>query len=127
MSDQTEQEQPTAYEGWAVVELMGHRVVAGKCSEVQQFGVSQLRVDIPSLHGQEFVATQFYGGSSIYCLSPCDEAYARRTLQRSFELPPVVAVALKNDEIRHEPSLPGIPPPEVVDPGNPDFAGGQDD
>lgn len=62
-----------AYAGWAIVELMGHRRIAGEVATVAQFGVEMLRVDIPT----EPPMTQFYGGSAIYCLTPCSEAVAR--------------------------------------------------
>lgn len=91
-----------AYEGWAIVELMGHRVIAGKVSEASQYGASQLRVDVPGPDGTT-VVTQFYGGSAIYALTPCDEAAARRVLERRYDLPEPVRLALP------EPKPSGIP------------------
>ena len=64
-----------AFEGWGIVELMGHRRVAGRVSEVEQYGATMLRVDVPQ--GDDWV-TQFYGGSAIYCLTPTTEAIARQ-------------------------------------------------
>lgn len=72
-----------SYEGWAIVELMGHRRLGGRVSQVEQYGVPMLRIDIPGEKEGDDVATQFYGGGSIYCLTPTTEAMAR-------------AVALKN-------------------------------
>lgn len=34
-----------AFEGWAIVELMGHRRLAGFVREVSMFGASMLRLD----------------------------------------------------------------------------------
>ncbi len=82
-----------AYEGWAIVELMGHRVVAGRVQEVSQYGASQLRVDVPG-SGAETAVTQFYSGSAIYGLTPCDEATARRVLTKRYSLPEPVRLAL---------------------------------
>lgn len=82
-----------AYEGWAIVELMGHRVIAGRVSEVSQYGAAQLRVDVPGKDGAAAI-TQFYGGSAIYALTPCDEAAARRVLARRYDLPEPVRLAL---------------------------------
>ena len=63
---------------WAIVELMGHRRLAGKVSEVEMFGTTLLRLDVPGTPG----STQFYGGSSIYCLTPVSEDLARSLAQR---------------------------------------------
>jgi hypothetical protein len=60
---------------WAVVELMGHLTVAGKVSEVELFGSKMGRIDVPAPDGG-FV-TQYFGGGSVYRISPCDEATAR--------------------------------------------------
>lgn len=69
---------------WAIVELMGHRQVAGKISEVTQYGVTMLRVEVPSLSepGNVF-RTQDYGGSAIYCLTHCDEETALRFVRQT--------------------------------------------
>jgi hypothetical protein len=64
----------TAYEGWAVVELMGHVRMAGRVSEAPMFGTALLRIDIPN--GDSYT-TQFASGGSIYRLTPCSEEVAR--------------------------------------------------
>lgn len=83
-----------AYEGWAIVELMGHRVIAGQVSEASQFGAAMLRVDVPGRPGDGACVTQFYGGSAIYALTPCDEGAARKVLERRYDLPEPVRLAL---------------------------------
>lgn len=59
------------YEGWAIVELMGHRRLAGYVTEAEQYGTAMLRLDV---HGLDDTATpgvtQFYGGSAVYCITP---------------------------------------------------------
>lgn len=73
-----------AFEGWALVELMGHRKRAGLCKDVAMFGTRLLRVDVPNefdpkkIVDPEKFTTEFYGGSSIYGLHPCDETTGRR-------------------------------------------------
>lgn len=37
-----------AYEGWAIVELMGHVRLAGRVSPAPMFGTELLRIDIPN-------------------------------------------------------------------------------
>lgn len=68
------------YEGYAIVELMGHRRLAGRVSQAEQYGVAMLRLDVPGDDGQ-IVASQFYGGQAIYAVTPCTAAVAvaRRT------------------------------------------------
>lgn len=78
------------YKGHAVVELMGHRRLAGRVEEVQQYGVTMLRLDVPGPDGAT-VATQFYGGAAIYCLTPCDEATAIAVARMSGDAAPVKA------------------------------------
>jgi hypothetical protein len=45
---------------WGIVELMGHKVVAGRISKSEEFGTVLLRVDVPATSAYpEF--TQMYG------------------------------------------------------------------
>lgn len=92
------------YEGWAIVELMGHRQTAGHVRGEMVGGAMLLRIDTPGVDGKA-VATQYYGGSAIYCLTPCDEATARRALEDAYNLPPPVALAIAAEERRREPPL----------------------
>jgi len=63
----------TAYEGWAIVELMGHRMLAGRVAEVEQYGVKQLQLNIYDKTGEQPEVTQFYGGAAVYCVTPTTE------------------------------------------------------
>lgn len=65
---------------WAKVELMGHVTLAGRLSEVERFGTKLGRVDIPTAEGG-FI-TQFFGGSSVYRITPVAEAVARDIARR---------------------------------------------
>jgi hypothetical protein len=67
---------------WGVVELMGHKVVAGKISKSEEFGTVLLRVDVPATSAfPEF--TQMYGNSSIYCVTFTSEEVARIAAERA--------------------------------------------
>lgn len=91
---ETKEAAESAYQGWAIVELMGHRQTAGKVAEVVLAGATMLRVDSPGPDG-EMIATQFYGGAAIYCMTPCEEATAKRLLaDRPHNLPPAVRLVL---------------------------------
>lgn len=75
--------------GWAIVELIGHRRVAGYVTEEEVAGTAMLRVDLPMPthdlvsvvegieRGREMEATQFYPPGSLYCLTPTTEAIVR--------------------------------------------------
>lgn len=64
------------FDSWAIVELMGHVKMAGRVTEEERFGVKMGRIDIPQADGG-FV-TQYFGGSSVYRITPCTEDTARR-------------------------------------------------
>lgn len=72
-----------SFDEWAILELMGHRKMAGRVSEVQLFGAKMLRIDIPS----DPPATQIYGGAAIYCLTPTTEETCRAFAKRAAPAP----------------------------------------
>lgn len=77
-SDEQEQraKEIRIFEQWAIVELFGHVKLAGRVTEEDVFGRTLGRIDIPTLDGG-FV-TQYFGGGSIYRLTPCSEEAARQ-------------------------------------------------
>lgn len=80
-----EAETAATFEGWAIVELMGHRRLAGRVTEVQLAGAGFIRLDVPGyIHTQPTgeqeergQATQFYSPSAVYCITPTSEEIAR--------------------------------------------------
>lgn len=74
---QAEEIEPANPPEWAVVEIMGHRQHAGLCQEVQRFGATMLRIDVPGENGR-FKATHFYGGSAIFSYRRCTEEVAKQ-------------------------------------------------
>ena len=92
-------------EGFAIVELMGHRKLAGKISRAEILGTEMLRVDVIDPAG-ETIATQFYNGASIYALSFCGEKEARAAAAASSSWQPVTRYELRALE---------APRPRVVD------------
>lgn len=67
---------------WGIVELMGHKVVAGQISKSEMLGKPMLRIDVPATSVYpEF--TQFYGDGSIYCVTFVSEEVARRTAEQT--------------------------------------------
>ena len=71
---------------WAILELMGHRRMAGRVSEAQIGGASFIRIDIPETDSQP-AFTQFYSGQAVYCITPTTEEIARRIAANTFSRP----------------------------------------
>jgi hypothetical protein len=95
---------PDPYEGWAIIELMGHRRLAGHVTEQQIAGAGFLRLDVHDSDGT--VATQFYSPSSVYCLTPTTEDIARSLAAKlrpapvhRFELEPPARPASYDDDL----------------------------
>jgi hypothetical protein len=65
------------FEAWAIVELMGHRKIAGRVSEQIIAGAPLLRIDVPEVPAQAAFTT-FYGPHTIYSLTPTTEEIAKR-------------------------------------------------
>jgi hypothetical protein len=70
---------------WCVVELMGHVRMAGLVSEEERFGVKMGRIDVPNPDGSMF--TQYFGGSSVYRITPTTEDIARAVAARNVPQP----------------------------------------
>ncbi len=73
------------FEAWAVVELMGHVKLAGKVTEQEVLGSKLGRIEIPQKDGT-FV-TQFFGGASVYRISPVSEEVARHVALSTTYMP----------------------------------------
>ena len=76
------------FEGWAIVELMGHRKLGGYVKTTQIMGAPMLRIEVPPGRGQSNPTTQFYSPTSLYCLTPTTEEIARGAAM-SFQPAPV--------------------------------------
>lgn len=107
-----------AYEGFAIVELMGHRRVAGKVSEATVAGVTFLRVDIPKGDAEGTVATQFYSGQAIYCMTPTSEEVVK-AMARSSQHAPVAVWELNRAPVAftapHGDGIEDVPPSSSPD------------
>jgi hypothetical protein len=67
---------PERFEAWAVVELLGHRRLAGRVTEQTIAGSGFLRIDIPG-EGDVFQQTHLVNPSSIYAITRVSEETAR--------------------------------------------------
>lgn len=65
--------------GWAILELMGHRRLAGYVSEQEVAGKGFIRLDVPGAdkEGDGWHATQLYSPAAVYCITPTSEETAR--------------------------------------------------
>lgn len=76
----------TNYEGWAILELMGHRQRPGYVKEVEMAGGKMLRIDIPVTDTD--TVTEFYGVPAIYSMRPASEEIVRDAIKRSYGADP---------------------------------------
>lgn len=83
---------PGRVDGWGILEVMGHRRLAGRVTEVEVCGARMLRVDVPDVSEEAapdaVYLTQFYPPSAIFCLTPATEAKAREEASRLQPRPP---------------------------------------
>ena len=75
----------TNFEDWAVLELMGHRRLAGKVTDAVIGGGTFLRIDIPG-EGDQWT-TQYYSPGAVYCITPTTEDIARAVAKSSQPAP----------------------------------------
>ena len=73
MKNETETE--GVFEGWVILELLGHRKLGGYVKEEVIAGTAFLRLDVISDQGKP-VVTQFYSSSAVYCITPVDKELA---------------------------------------------------
>lgn len=67
----------TAFESWAVLELMGHRRLAGVVSEAEIAGAGFIRIDVYANGDVEPRSTAYYGPASVYAITPTAEETCR--------------------------------------------------
>lgn len=103
-------EETAEFGEWCVLELFGHRRLAGYVREVTIAGDGFLRLDVPGTNGQP-ERTQFYRPAAVYALHPVTEDIARRAAER-FRHDPVTRWELKE--------LPAAVPVDNHEDGAPD-------
>lgn len=90
---------------YAIIELLGHRTLVGRITEVERFGTKMMQVE-PIFQGR-LLDPVFHHGSAIYALTPCSNSVAvKRGPVHDFNLPVSIRCRL-------EPALP--PPPAAVE------------
>lgn len=69
------------FDQWCVVELLGHRRLAGRVRETTIAGAGMLRLDVPATAGHA-EQTQYVSPGSVYALHPTTEAIATAVAAR---------------------------------------------
>jgi hypothetical protein len=68
-----------SFEGWAIIEFMGHVRIAGYVKPEEHYGAPMIRVDTPG-EGDK-TSTQLYAPGALYCITPVSEEVARHASQ----------------------------------------------
>ena len=74
------------FDGWGVLELMGHVRLAGYVEAVDVQHITFIRVDIPETPNGK-PATKYFSPRSVFSVSPCDESEARQVAAEEAESP----------------------------------------
>lgn len=106
------EEQTARFEGWAIVEMMGHRREIGYVTTEHYGAASLFRIDSPEFQEREFTLgrPEYIGGrmapagstvkreaipakscligpGSVYALNPCTEETARKAIEQGIHRP----------------------------------------
>lgn len=85
------------FAAWAVIEIMGHKRLAGFVTEQTIGGTAFLRVDVPDTK-REARWSKLLDTASIYAITPCTEQIARAVAEEvgRYEPPVMVDLLLRN-------------------------------
>lgn len=72
-----------AFSEWVILELLGHRRLAGLLTEQQIAGHGFLRLDVPGESDETWSASQWYSPASVYCITPTTEEIARKVARQN--------------------------------------------
>ena len=89
------------FEGYAVIELFGHNIIAGYVSEESIGGASFVRVDVPPVDDRPGY-TKFFGGAAIYAITPTDEETTQMAAERLLVRPVKTWVVPNPEELPAE-------------------------
>lgn len=96
------------FDHWCIVELLGHRRLAGRVREVQLAGTGFLRLDMPE-SGAYGAQTQFVSPGAVYALHPTTEEIATAAAA-GFRPQPVSRLELERATPGHDEE-----PPDAAD------------
>jgi hypothetical protein len=88
----------TIIDQFAIVEIFGHRKHAGRIMEVELYGTKMLRIDIPTEGDfDKGFTSHFYGGGSIFSVSPCTLEYVKQ-INQPYQRPALMSPARIADD-----------------------------
>jgi hypothetical protein len=76
----------TSFKSWCIVELMGHVTLAGFVRETEIGGGKLFQIEVPASNGAQ-AFTSFFGSSSVYKMTPVDEATVTAICSRKAQQP----------------------------------------
>jgi hypothetical protein len=78
---------------YAIVEMMGHRTMVGRITEIERFGTKMLSIE--PVFQDQLLPGVLTTGASVYQLTPCSKEVAQaRQPKNEYSLPTSVAAAL---------------------------------
>ena len=90
---------------YAIVEILGHRTLIGRVSEVERFGTKLLQVE--PVFADELLTAVLIGGGSLYAFTPCMATVAAaRQARKRWQLPASLVATLPPE---------ALPAPDDVD------------
>ena len=70
------------FDVWAIVELFGHQVIAGRVTDQSVGGETFIRVDVPDIDGRP-AYSRLFGKGAIYSITPTSDEIVRGYLHRN--------------------------------------------
>ncbi len=95
MTEPATEQQPTKLDSWCIAELMGHKRIAGRITEVMVAGVGWLRIDIPAAAGAGWKASDLISPKAFFRIRTCTEEQARAAAAALGDAPPVADYELR--------------------------------
>ncbi|HZU87405.1 MAG TPA: hypothetical protein VFF78_07970 [Anaerolineaceae bacterium] len=95
------QDSGTTFDTWAIVELFGHNVLAGRVTEQVVAGQGFVRVDVPAVNDVPGYS-RLFGPGAIYSITPCPEevatAYAANLRARPIQIYQIALPSVRRDD-----------------------------
>jgi hypothetical protein len=77
---------------YAIVEMLGHRTLVGRVTEVERFGSKLLQIEV--IFNNTLLIPTLHNGSAVYAFTPCSrEVAAARQATKTWQLPPSLVAA----------------------------------
>jgi hypothetical protein len=89
---------------YAIVEIMGHRTLIGRVTEIERFGTKLMQIE--PVFADALLAPVLIGGSSIYQFTTCTREVAQARQPKSrWDLPTSIVATLPAEPVREPEQL----------------------